>query len=86
VVFDDGLLDVTIASASSKIDAIRTMARLLGAALLNPAESPNILHIGARRLKVTTTPPQKVVVDGEVIGTTPIEVECIPGGLTVFVP
>ncbi|MBW4550490.1 MAG: hypothetical protein KME35_05195 [Aphanocapsa sp. GSE-SYN-MK-11-07L] len=27
-----------------------------------------------------------VVLDGEVIGTTPIEVECIPNGLTVFVP
>ncbi len=86
VVFDDGLLDVTIASASSKIDAIRTMARLLGAALLNPAESPNILHIGASRLKLNTKPPQKVVVDGEIIGTTPVEVECIPGALTVFVP
>jgi YegS/Rv2252/BmrU family lipid kinase len=86
VVFDDGLLDVTIATASSKIDAIRTIAQLLGAALLKPAENPNILHVGARRLKVTTTPPQKVVVDGEIIGTTPIEVECIPDGLTVFVP
>jgi diacylglycerol kinase family enzyme len=53
---------------------------------MKPADSPDILHMGARRIKVTTTPPQKVVVDGELVGTTPIEVECIPGGLTVFVP
>lgn len=86
VVFDDGLLDVTIASASTKLEAIRTIARLLGSALLKPVESPNIAHMGARRLKVTTNPPQKVVVDGEIIGTTPIEVECIPGGLTVMTP
>jgi len=86
VVFDDGLLDVTIATASTKIEAIRTVTRLLGAALMNPADSPDILHMGARRLKVTTTPPQKVVVDGELVGTTPIEVECVPGALTVFVP
>lgn len=86
VVFDDGLLDITIASASSKLEAIRTVARLLGAALMKPVESPNIVHMGAQRLKVTTTPPQKVVVDGEIIGTTPIEVECIPNGLSVFVP
>lgn len=86
VVFDDGLLDVTIASASNKLDAIRTVVRLLGAALMKPVESPNIVHMGARRLKVTTNPPQKVVVDGEIIGTTPVEIECIANGLTVFVP
>jgi diacylglycerol kinase family enzyme len=33
-----------------------------------------------------TNPPQKVVVDGEPIGTTPIKIECIPAGITVFVP
>ena len=27
-----------------------------------------------------------MVLDGEVIGTTPIDVECVPGGLTIFVP
>jgi len=31
-------------------------------------------------------PPQKVVLDGEIIGTTPIDVECVHGGLTIFVP
>jgi diacylglycerol kinase (ATP) len=86
VVFDDGLLDVTIASASSKLEAIRLMTQLLGAALIKPVNSPNVVHMGARHLKVTTNPPQKVVVDGEIIGTTPVEIECIPGGLTVFVP
>lgn len=86
VVFDDGLLDVTIASASTKMEALRTVTSLLGSALLRPAENPNIVHMAAKRLKVTTTPPQKVVVDGEIIGTTPIEVDCIPNGLSVFVP
>ncbi len=86
VVFDDGLLDVTIASASTKMEALRTVTALLGGALLRPTENPNIVHMAAKRLKVTTTPPQKVVVDGEIIGTTPIEVDCIPNGLSVFVP
>ena len=30
--------------------------------------------------------PKKVVLDGEIIGTTPIEVECSPNGLTVLAP
>jgi diacylglycerol kinase family enzyme len=38
------------------------------------------------KFNVTTTPPQKVVLDGEIIGMTPISIECIPGGLTIFVP
>ncbi len=38
-----------------------------------------------RNIKVTTDPPQKIVLDGEIIGTTPVEVKCIPGGLTVFI-
>jgi hypothetical protein len=35
---------------------------------------------------IRTDPPQKVVLDGEIIGNTPIDVECLPGGLTIFVP
>ncbi len=87
VLWDDGLLDVTIASAESKLQAIRAMLTMLGAALTNTGmNDQNVVHLDARRIKVVTNPPQKVVVDGEVIGTTPIEVECIPDGLTVLVP
>jgi hypothetical protein len=27
-----------------------------------------------------------LAVDGEIIGTTPVEIECIPNGLTVYAP
>jgi diacylglycerol kinase (ATP) len=90
VVFDDGYFDITIASAGTKLEALRTVTQLLGAALM-PVErstvaNPNVAHLLGRKITVRTEPPQKVVVDGEVIGTTPIQVECIPAGLTVFVP
>ena len=49
-------------------------------------ERDDIGYLRARRVIVRTNPPQKVVVDGEVIGNTPIDVECVPGGLTIFVP
>lgn len=63
------------------------MLRLLGAAVWKTElDRPNVVHGRAHRLKVTANPPQKVVIDGEIIGTTPVEVECIPDGLTVFVP
>ena len=96
VVFDDHLLDVTIATVQNeeqnnlinpKFRAVATMINMLGAALVktNP-ELPDIYHLRTPRIKVTANPPQKVVVDGEMIGTTPVEIECIPDALTVFVP
>lgn len=87
VIFDDGLLDLTIATAETKIQGVTTMLRMLGAAITKTGvNQQNVVHGRTKWLKVATNPPQKVVVDGEVIGTTPIEVECIPQGLTVLVP
>ncbi|MDX2232321.1 MAG: methylglyoxal synthase [Leptolyngbyaceae cyanobacterium bins.349] len=88
VIYDDGLLDVTIAAAETKVQAVTTMLRMLGAALVKAggAQQQNVVHGRAKTIKITTDPPQKVVVDGEIIGTTPIKVECIPGGLTVLAP
>ncbi len=87
VIFDDGLLDVTIASAETKLQGITTMLKMLGAAITRTnVEEQNVVHVRVKRLKVTTDPPQKVVVDGEIIGSTPIEVECIEKGLVVFIP
>ena len=87
VLWDDGFLDVTIVTAENKLDAITTMLKMLGAAIAKTGvEQQNVIHGRTRRLKVTTNPSQKVVVDGEIIGTTPVAVECIANGLTVLVP
>lgn len=87
VIYDDGLLDITIAAAETKLQAVTTMLRMLGAALVKMGtQQQNVVHGRARKLKITTDPPQKVVVDGEVIGTTPIVVECVPKGLLVLAP
>ena len=87
VIWDDGLLDVTIVTAQNKLHAIMTMLKMLGAAIAKTGvEQQNVIHGRARRLKVMTNPRQTVVVDGEIIGTNPVEVECIPSGLKVLVP
>ncbi|KGF73394.1 lipid kinase [Neosynechococcus sphagnicola sy1] len=87
VIFDDGLLDVTITTVESKLHAVTTLLSMFSAALVKTSpEHPNVFHGRTKALQVTTTPPQKVVVDGEIIGTTPITVECIPGGLMILTP
>ena len=88
VVFDDGLLDVTIVAPASRAGAIAASYHLLQTALNenSAADRDDIGYLRAQRVIIRTNPAQKVVVDGEIIGETPIDVECIPGGLTIFVP
>jgi len=87
VPFDDGLLDVTIATAETKFQAVTAMLSTLGATLMRQGTAhPNISHLRTDRIRIVAEPPQKVVLDGELIGMTPIEVECFPNALTVMVP
>lgn len=87
IVGDDGLLDVTVVAPESRRSAIAASYHLLQSAFLgNAAEREDIAYLRAKRVKVTAHPAQKVALDGEVIGTTPIEIECVPSGLTVLVP
>jgi YegS/Rv2252/BmrU family lipid kinase len=84
---DDGLLDLTIVAPQNQMDAIADAYHLLQTAFQNKAtKRDDIGYLRSRYLKVSTEPPQKVVVDGEIAGTTPIEIECIPSSLTIFVP
>jgi len=88
VIFDDGLLDVTVVAPASRTGAIAASYHLLSTALNESAaaDRDDIGYLRAKRVIIRTNPPQKVVLDGEIIGTTPIDVECVPKGLTVFVP
>ncbi|BAZ44594.1 putative methylglyoxal synthase-like protein [Chondrocystis sp. NIES-4102] len=87
VVADDGLLDITIATVENKLHGVTTMLSMLGAALIKTnAGLDNIVHLRSPKVRISATPPQKVVLDGEIIGNTPLEIECIPQSLTIFAP
>lgn len=87
VIVDDGMLDITIVAPASVTGAFAVGFHLLKSALQRTAaERPEVDYLRARSVKVTTEPVQDVVLDGELIGTTPVEIECVPAGLTVLVP
>jgi YegS/Rv2252/BmrU family lipid kinase len=87
VVFDDGLLDVTIVAPTNRTGAIAASYELLTSALKGDATTrPDIGYLRTKKLTITTEPPQKIVIDGEIQGTTPVTIDCIPSGLTVFSP
>ena len=87
VIVDDGLLDITIATAETKLQAVISMLGMLESALVRKnTELENVVHFRANQIAIRADPPQKVVLDGEIIGTTPLEIVSIPKGLTVFAP
>lgn len=87
VIYDDGLLDVTIIAPETRASAIAISYHLLQSASNDEAAArDDIGYLRTKWIEVNTNPPQKVVLDGEIIGTTPIEVKCIPQSLTVFAP
>lgn len=84
---DDGLLDVTLVAPVNTLGAIAAAYDLLQSAFRgNTSERADTGYLRTKRIKVFTDPPQKLVLDGELTGTTPVEVSCVPGGLTVIVP
>ncbi|NER81903.1 MAG: lipid kinase, partial [Leptolyngbya sp. SIO1D8] len=87
VIPDDGLLEVTIPVSNTLLQDINTSATLLASALVkSQVEHGNLVCLRTHRLKLTTDPPQTLVVDGEILAANPIEFTCIPNGLTVFSP
>jgi YegS/Rv2252/BmrU family lipid kinase len=87
IVVDDGLLDMTIVAPANRTGAIAAAFHLFQTASTgNAAERNDIGYLRAKQFKIKTDPPQKVVVDGEILGTTPVEIHCVPASLKVFVP
>jgi YegS/Rv2252/BmrU family lipid kinase len=87
VIMDDGLLDVTIVNPANRKNAIFAAYHLLLSGFTGTAPNrDDIQYFRAKSVRVNTKPPQKVALDGSMNGTTPVEVNCIPGGLTVIVP
>jgi diacylglycerol kinase (ATP) len=96
VIPDDGLLEVTIPVSNNRLQGLNSSLTLLASALVqskvanndqnDQVEGSNLVCLRTRQVKVTTDPPQPLVIDGEIFEANPIEVTCIPKGLTVFAP
>jgi YegS/Rv2252/BmrU family lipid kinase len=88
VIPDDGLLEVTVATSQTRMQNLKALAALTASATRgNPSQREDILSFRTARLKVTTDPPQTLVIDGEIVeGNNPVEFACIPKGLTILAP
>ncbi len=87
VIPDDGLLEVTIATSQETLQTIGAIASLFTSGLVKSQfQREDLICLRTNQLKITTNPPQNLVVDGEMLQTNPVQFACIPKGLTIFAP
>jgi len=80
---DDGHLDVWILSTKTLRDYPRYIFRIVTGRPANPRAH----FIKAERsIVIGSAVPLPVQADGDIIGTTPVEIEVLPGALSVIVP
>lgn len=79
---DDGLLDVTvIVNVESEANAAETLVQLLKN---KPTEGNEFVrHFQGKHVELKTNPVQKLVIDGEITGATPITIDIVPAALNV---
>ncbi len=78
---DDGLLDVILLNKISKFNLIKVFPQIFkGTHVLDS----HVETFKGRHIKIVTQTPQRLTPDGEVFGSTPIEVLILPQKITMF--
>lgn len=80
---DDGVLDLCVFSPVSFGDSVRVLWRLLRKDFRS---DPCMLYVPGRHFRIDTDIPRTAQADGEIVGTTPIEIRVEPRAGLVLVP
>lgn len=80
---DDGCFHVCLAKDVSKFETLRILPRVYSGGHIG---HPDVEIFKARRVTVSSPVPLTVQADGEIIGTLPLSVEVVPGGLRILAP
>lgn len=80
---DDGLLDLCLVGEVSKAALLYQLTQVFSGAHV---KHPAVTMLRASRVILDADPPQPLLIDGEVLGTTPATVSLMPGALPIKVP
>jgi diacylglycerol kinase (ATP) len=78
---DDGLLDVTLLNKLSRLKVLQCLPKIFTG---THGTMKEVEMFQAKHIKITTSSPKLLTPDGQLMGSTPIEVKCLPGALEVF--
>lgn len=73
---DDGLLHVVMFEPRTVLDAFRVFGRMLMGSV---GSDPCVRYASGKRIRLETRPPRRVQADGELLGSTPIDITVRPG-------
>lgn len=77
---DDGLLEVVCINSDHPLSMMGTMLSMLRSSLLRRRETRgNVFGMRARKVEIACWPPQRIVIDGEDAGQTPITIGLCAG-------
>jgi diacylglycerol kinase (ATP) len=82
---DDGLFDLCVLASKRRTDYWTTIIQILSQQHRGIADK-GMRHMRASRITIRSRPKVKAQADGDVIGTTPIEIEALPNAIAVLVP
>lgn len=80
-VIDDGLLDVTIAGKFNRRKLLKCFPMIFTGEHIN---LPEVETFQAKSIKINSANPKILSPDGELIGITPLEIECLHQAIDVF--
>ena len=78
---DDGLLDITLLNKLSRGKVLQCLPKIFTGAHGTMKE---VEMFQAKQIKIKTSVPKILTPDGQLMGSTPIEVKCLPRALEVF--
>jgi diacylglycerol kinase (ATP) len=79
----DGMLDMVAVTAIGGTQIVSVIGRFLTKSL---QRSPHVLHVRTTRIRIEADPPMPVQLDGDVVGSTPAEMEILPRRARLLVP
>lgn len=71
---DDGLLNITLLGKMNRLSLLRAFPKVFTGEHVN---LPQVETFTARHIKITTEPFKVLTPDGELVGITPVEIECL---------
>jgi diacylglycerol kinase (ATP) len=80
---DDGLLDVTILGPMTRRRLIAAFPKIFTG---EHVHLPEVESFTASHIQIETDPPKALTPDGELTGSTPVTIECLPKAVEAFVP
>ncbi len=80
---DDGLFDICLLKEAGRLEFLRAFPQVYAG---KHKSHSKVEMLQARHVIVESEPPLSVLIDGEVIGSTPVEFEIVPSGVEFLFP